>query len=95
MDASRDLSDVPVLGPERSREPSVDGERAVTYRMIATFLAESQRFAFNRQEAADRFGVSVEFFDEHIAPEIRSVRRGRRLLYPAAELIHWLWRAAK
>jgi hypothetical protein len=34
--------------------------------------------------------VSVDFFDEHIAPELRTVRRGRRRLIPVRELERWV-----
>jgi excisionase family DNA binding protein len=41
-------------------------------------------------EAAAALGVSRDFFDEHIAPELRIVRRGRRRLVPVRELERWL-----
>jgi excisionase family DNA binding protein len=52
------------------------------------------RLAYSRAEAADALGVSVDFFDEHIAHEVRAVRRGRRRLYPVRELERWLEEAA-
>jgi hypothetical protein len=52
------------------------------------------RLALSRAEAATALGVSVDFFDNHLAPEIRAVRRGRRRLYPVRELERWLERAA-
>jgi hypothetical protein len=39
-------------------------------------------------------GVSIDFFDEHVAHELRVVRRGRRRLFPVRELERWLERAA-
>jgi hypothetical protein len=39
-------------------------------------------------------GVSVDFFDEHVRPELRVVRRGRRVLVPVRELERWLDREA-
>lgn len=53
-----------------------------------------RRLAYSRAEAAAALGVSVDFFDEHIAPEVRAVRRGRRRLYPVRELERWLDQAA-
>lgn len=53
------------------------------------------RLAHNKTEAALVLGVSVDFFDEHIAPELRCVRRGRRRLYPQVELEGWLEREAE
>ena len=39
-------------------------------------------------------GVSRDYFDEHILPDLRVVRRGRRILIALAELERWLDRAA-
>lgn len=52
------------------------------------------RLALSKVEAAESLGVSVDFFDEHIAPELRMVRRGRRRLVPVRELERWLDREA-
>jgi excisionase family DNA binding protein len=42
-------------------------------------------------EAAAMLGVSRDFFDEHVRPELRIVRRGQRLiLIPVSELERWL-----
>jgi hypothetical protein len=48
------------------------------------------RLAISPAEAAATLGVSVDFFAEHIAPELRAVRRGRLRLYPVRELERWL-----
>ncbi len=48
------------------------------------------RLAFSKEEAAGALGVSIDFFDQHVAPELRIVRRGRRRLIPVAELERWL-----
>jgi excisionase family DNA binding protein len=61
-----------------------------------TVLGEQdRRIAFNKTEAAELLGVSVDFFDAHIAGEIRCVRRGRRRLYSETELRSWLDREAE
>ena len=39
-------------------------------------------------------GVSLDFFDEHVRPELRVVWRGRRVLVPIRELERWLDREA-
>ena len=40
-------------------------------------------------------GVSRDFFDEHIKPELRIVRRGSKtILIPIAELQRWLDKSA-
>ena len=57
--------------------------------------ARVARLAFNKTEAAEALGVSVDFFDHHIAHELRAVRRGRRRLYPLAEINRWLEQAAE
>jgi excisionase family DNA binding protein len=54
--------------------------------------AEEQRLALSPSEAAAMLGVSRDFFDEHIAPELRIVRRGRRKLIAVRELEGWLER---
>ena len=45
-------------------------------------------------EAAEAFGVSPDFFAEHVAPELRVVRRGRKKLIAVYELEAWLDRSA-
>lgn len=51
------------------------------------------RLALGVEEAAASIGVSRAFFDEHIAPELRWVRRGRRKIVAVAELDRWLERS--
>ena len=48
------------------------------------------RLALSKCEAADALGVSVDFLEEHVMPELRIVRRGRRRLIPVRELERWL-----
>lgn len=48
-----------------------------------------------RSEAARSLGVSVDFFDQHVAHEVRSVRRGRKRLYPVEDLRRWLDESAE
>lgn len=48
------------------------------------------RLALTRAEAARALGVSVEFFDKHIAPELPVVHRGRRRLYSVEAIKAWL-----
>jgi hypothetical protein len=52
------------------------------------------RKALGLEEAATSLGVSTDYFKEHIAPELRIVRRGRRKLVPVTELDRWLDAAA-
>jgi excisionase family DNA binding protein len=53
-----------------------------------------QRLALSPDEAAASIGVSRDFLDEHIAPELRWVRRGRRKLVSLSELERWLEKSA-
>ncbi len=49
------------------------------------------RVAVMPNEAAEMLGVSRDFFDEHIKPELRIIRRGRKtILIPVAELERWV-----
>lgn len=53
-------------------------------------LAAVPRLALSVEEACAALGVSWDFWQEHIAPEVRIVRRGRRKLIAVAELQRWL-----
>jgi hypothetical protein len=48
------------------------------------------RLALSMTEAAHALGVSPDFFADHIAPELRIVRRGRRKIVATRELETWL-----
>ena len=50
--------------------------------------------ALQASEAAAALGVSRDYFDEHIACELRWVRRGRRRFMAVRELEKWLERSA-
>jgi hypothetical protein len=50
------------------------------------------RLAVGPAEAAAALGVGLTFFAESIAPDLRIVRRGRRILVPVSELVRWLER---
>jgi excisionase family DNA binding protein len=52
--------------------------------------ARIPRVAFTPSEAAASIGVGPDFFDEHVAPELRLVRVGRKRLIPVAELQRWI-----
>lgn len=51
---------------------------------------DTTRLALSPIEAAIALGVSRDFFDQHLLPELRIVRRGRRRLIPVRELERWL-----
>jgi hypothetical protein len=46
--------------------------------------------ALRLEDAAAALGVSLDFFNENVRPEVRVVRRGRLRLVPVAELERWL-----
>jgi excisionase family DNA binding protein len=48
------------------------------------------RLALSKAEAAEVLGVSVDFFEEHIQPDLKIVYKGRRRLIPVRELEKWL-----
>jgi len=52
------------------------------------------RLAFRVGEAAQALGVSSDYFAEHVAPELRWVRRGAVKLVSREELEAWLQRSA-
>jgi len=53
-----------------------------------------ERLAYSPEEAATAISVSRSFFFEHVLPELRVVRVGRRRLIPVRELEAWLQREA-
>ncbi len=54
----------------------------------------THRLALTPTEAAGALGVSRDFLDQLVLPELRIVRRGRRRLIPVRELERWLDREA-
>lgn len=52
--------------------------------------ATANRLALSPTEAAAALGVSRDYFDQHVLPDLRVVRRGRRRLIPVRELDRWL-----
>jgi excisionase family DNA binding protein len=48
------------------------------------------RRALRLDEAAAALGISRDFFDEHVRPDLRLVRKGRVTLVPMTELDRWL-----
>lgn len=52
------------------------------------------RLALSPDEAAASLGVSRDYLDRHVLPELRHVRLGRRRLIPVRELERWLDRSS-
>lgn len=55
---------------------------------------EPPRLAVRREEAARMLGIGIDSLDEHVLPEIATVRLGRRVLVPVEELHRWIARRA-
>jgi hypothetical protein len=47
------------------------------------------RVALTLPEAAAALGVGPDFFDQHVRPELRVIRRGSKRLIPVLELQRW------
>jgi hypothetical protein len=52
------------------------------------------RLALSPIEAAACLGCGRDFFDEHVLPELRVVRKSRKVLVSIQELERWLAREA-
>lgn len=52
------------------------------------------RLALSPEEAAMSIGVSRDYFDEHVGPELKRGRRGRRKFVTLRDLERWLDHAA-
>jgi excisionase family DNA binding protein len=50
----------------------------------------ANRLTLSPNEAATVVGCSRDFFDQHVKPELRVVRRGRLVLVPVRELQRWV-----
>lgn len=57
--------------------------------MARKLPAPVPRIALTPAEAAAAIGVGPDFFDEHVAPELHVVRRGRKRLVPVRDLERW------
>jgi excisionase family DNA binding protein len=65
-----------------------DGDR---HRTRARAPRPLPRLSISPREAAQMLGVSRDFFDEHVKPELRIIRRGSKtILIPVAELERWV-----
>lgn len=53
-------------------------------------VRSTPRLALRMDEAAESIGCSRDFFDEHVRPDLRVVRRGRLVLVAVAEVERWL-----
>src|SRR2546421_411081 len=79
-------ADYAVISAQPSRRAALSSPR------LATVLRRPPRarLALSKAEAAEAFGCSVDFLEERVLPELRVVRRGRRVFIVIAELQRWL-----
>ena len=66
------------------------GDQQVCKLLRDSCSAPAPRLALTAMEAPQALGVSHDFFREHIASELRWVRRGRKKLVSVRELERWL-----
>jgi hypothetical protein len=52
--------------------------------------ASVNRLSYRVDEAAESYGVSKDWIEDHVLPEVRWVRQGRMKLIPVAELERYL-----
>jgi excisionase family DNA binding protein len=89
----------PVLGPGRAGA-AASGGASSSFSTLSPRRGEGRgrggdggeiaRLALSLDEAAAALGVSRDYFDEHVRPELRVVRRGRRVLVSTLEIAKWL-----
>lgn len=53
-------------------------------------IATVPRLALDRREAASALGIGMTSFELYVAPQLRSIRQGRLVLYPVRELERWV-----
>ena len=63
---------------------------AILADLLAAKLNAPPRLALTRAEASAAIGVSTDFFEQHVQPDLKVVRQGRKVLVPVAELERWV-----
>lgn len=85
-----------VNGAENSQFPTLSSRHEMAHTSTYAGLMPAPQgpgrapLAVGKAEAAQLLGVSEDYLDEHIRPEVRVVRVGRRVLFPMKELERWL-----
>lgn len=87
-------SDCDPTATESGSNPTATTATTAVYRDAVSGSRSRLRLALTVTEAAEALGVSLDFFAEHIAPELRIVRKGRKRLVSIRELEQWLERSA-
>jgi hypothetical protein len=65
-----------------------------TFTALFRVRAFGDRAALSKDEAAEALGVSVDYLEKHVLPDLATVRKGARVLIPVKELEGWLDRTA-
>lgn len=52
-------------------------------------MAGVPRFALTLEEAAHSLGMSVDSYDKHVRPHVKTIRKGKLVLTPTWELERW------
>jgi len=58
--------------------------------IVAERVTAAPTLALRPEQAAAALSLSRDFFDEHVAGELRWIRRGRLKIVEVAELSRWL-----
>ena len=85
-------------GRRARRWPALTDQPLTAAALAAALLAHANappRLTLSKAEAATCLGVSVDFFEAHIQPDLRVVREGRLVLIPVAELERWVTEHAR
>jgi excisionase family DNA binding protein len=53
---------------------------------VTTVERGESALAISREEAAHRLGLSLNSFERHVQPSLRTVKVGRRILIPVSAL---------
>lgn len=57
---------------------------------MSSYTGVVPRFALTKAEAAGSIGVSIDYFEKHVMPDLKVIRKGRKVLIPVTELQRWV-----
>jgi hypothetical protein len=57
---------------------------------VRKLAAPIPRLALTIRESAASIGVGLDFFNEHIRPELKLIRKGSKVLVSVSELERWV-----
>jgi hypothetical protein len=80
--------------PTEFRPPLRNDRDMSTPPKPARAIESVPRLALDRRDAAAAIGMGVTSFEAYVAPELRSIRHGRLVLYPVRELERWVEKTA-